>query len=32
MLRQVLDFSVALVMNMVALFAVFISVFKYWSL
>ncbi len=30
--RQVFDFSVALVMNMVALFAVFISVFKYWSL
>jgi hypothetical protein len=30
--RQVFDFSVVLVMNMVALFAVFISVFKYWSL
>jgi two-component system, LytTR family, sensor kinase len=30
-LRQVFDFSVALVTNMVALFAVFISVFKYWS-
>ncbi len=32
LLRQIFDFSVAMVMNMVALFAVFISVFKYWAL
>jgi sensor histidine kinase YesM len=29
--RQLFDFSVWMVMNMVALFAVFISAFKYWS-
>jgi LytS/YehU family sensor histidine kinase len=31
MLRQIFDFSVTMVTNLVALFAVFISVFKYWS-